>query len=235
MNKNRYIYDNEILDIIKRIKDFFKYREVFIENNPIFYRAQKGCICPIDDDLMPIPYKAERMFPLAYSAREGRANPKGISYLYLADNLHVALCEVRGWPGDYVSVAKLIANKDLKFVDFSSDETKSPLLDLVNFKFLASDNIEEIWGELNHAFSRPVSNNDDVAEYALTQMIAECVKNAGYDGLIYNSGYSSEECSGKNYVMFNKNVVNIQTAEVYYIKQVKVDYRQESSTYFYNS
>ena len=42
-------------------------------------------------------------------ARHGRANPRGIPYLYLANDQLTAISEVRPWVGCYVSIATLFS------------------------------------------------------------------------------------------------------------------------------
>lgn len=54
-------------------------------------------------DYFPTAYKPERMKPLRDSAREGRANPKGIPYLYIATDKETAMSEVRPWIGSIIS------------------------------------------------------------------------------------------------------------------------------------
>jgi hypothetical protein len=47
------------------------------------------------------------------------------------------------------------------------------------------------WWYINRSFSEPVTNSDDVADYAPTQVLAETFRSAGYDGIIYGSTLGS--------------------------------------------
>jgi hypothetical protein len=46
---------------------------------------------------------------------------------------------------------------------------------------------------INDAFAEPVTNTDDGADYAPTQILGELFKCAGYDGIRYKSKYSEFE------------------------------------------
>jgi len=63
------------------------------------------------------PFDTKRMKPLLGRAREGRANPKGIPYLYLATHRDTAVAEVRPWKGGAVSVGQFKIMRDLKLVN----------------------------------------------------------------------------------------------------------------------
>ncbi len=70
-------------------------------------------------DYFPTAYKPERVKPLRDSAREGRANPKGIPYLYVATKKETAMSEVRPWIGSIISTGFFVTTKELKLIDFS--------------------------------------------------------------------------------------------------------------------
>ena len=65
------------------------------------------------------------------------------------------------------------------------------------------------WHVLNKAFSLPVFQAEDVADYAPTQYIAEAFRAAKYDGIMYESKVGN----GKNVAIFdpaNAEVVSRQ-------------------------
>ncbi|MBR0599779.1 RES family NAD+ phosphorylase [Sinanaerobacter chloroacetimidivorans] len=230
MTENRYIFSAEILEIIKKINDFFVNRVEVVPVGSIMYRAQKG-VAGFDD--LPIPYGRDRMLPLDHKAREGRANPKGIPYIYLSNKEYIAISEVRSWNGDQVSLASFTNKRELRLIDFSSDDTPNLVINF-NISEMVSDNsIETLWGDINQSFSRPVTSNDDAAEYALTQMIAECVKNSGYDGLFYNSYFSKDNKEGKNIVIFDKNLLKLHKVTVYEIEGIDVRFNECTNPHFY--
>ena len=121
----------------------------------------------------------ERMKPLKDRAVEGRANPKGIPYLYLATNRETALAEVRPWIGSLISVGAFEILRELRIVNCSSDDH--------NIIYREEPPPEErekaVWVSIDRAFSRPVDPSDDVAAYVPTQILAELFKAEGYDGI----------------------------------------------------
>ncbi len=223
MTENRYIHSTEILEIFDKINDFFVQREEIIPVGSLMYRAQKGIV---DYDPSPIPYGINRMLPLDHEAREGRANPKGIPYIYLSNKINIAISEVRSWIGDDISLAVFSNKKELRLIDFSSDDTSHGIIDFNATEWLSDNSIETLWGDINQSFSRPISPTDNTAEYSLTQMIAESVKNKGYDGLFYNSGFSKDGREGKNIVIFNKKLLEIHSIHVYEVTGIDVSFRE---------
>ena len=88
-------------------------RTGFISEGSYLWRAQIGhdwypSDTPGEEQFAPL--SVERMKPPRDRGREGRANPKGISYLYLATHRDTAIAEVRPWVGSYVSAAQFILN-----------------------------------------------------------------------------------------------------------------------------
>src|SRR5258708_31702309 len=81
-------------------------REVIAQGSNL-WRAQVGFDWyPSSDEPgeeQPAPFGVDRMKPLRDRAREGRANPKGIPYLYLATDQDTAVAERRPWGGSDVS------------------------------------------------------------------------------------------------------------------------------------
>jgi hypothetical protein len=147
------------------------------------------------------PHEEKRMLPLPYRATEGRANPKGIPYLYVASDEKTAMSEMRPWVGDYLSVAEIKIVSDLILVDCSKSEFPEPRLGPLRPYSFES----EIWGFVNAAFSTPVTPDDDIADYAPTQAIAESFRGAGYRGVKYRSSVGD----GSNFVLFDLSDVEV--------------------------
>lgn len=128
----------------------------------------------------------KRMMPYSDKAKEGRVNPKGIPCLYTATNPHTALSEMKPRIGSYLTLGEFVTVKELAIVDFACERLQ-----------LADPNdgpTEEemdilVWEDLNDAFSEPVTDSDDIADYAPTQIVAELFRRAGYDGIRYKSKY----------------------------------------------
>jgi hypothetical protein len=73
-----------------------------------------------------IPFFEDRMKPLPSVAKDGRANPRGIGYLYLATTLATAGSELRPWLGASISVSQFQTNRELMLADCTADKKKWP-------------------------------------------------------------------------------------------------------------
>ena len=179
----------------------------------IFWRAQLGHDWRTVEE--PSPYKEEvtfspsRMKPRAERAPEGRANPKGIPCLYLSTTANAAMSEVRPWVGALVSVAQFKVMRPLTVVNCSVltgryielAYSKRTFDELVSGKTPSPDEFEKIvWAEIDTAFSEPVTESDDLAEYAATQTLAELFRSEGYDGVAYKSAFGED---GYNVALFD--------------------------------
>jgi len=129
-NKSRYILDDESKEFLKAVEDTCKSRIKTIPISYSLWRAQIGCDyvpeyqedAHVDD--VPVPFAFERMKPLIDSASEGRANPKGIPYLYVATDKETAMSEVRPSLGAILSIGKFKPTKELNVIDFSEHQGK---------------------------------------------------------------------------------------------------------------
>ena len=132
---------------------------------------------------------------------EGRANPRGISYLYLATNKTTALAEVRPWIGSKVSPGQFITIRNLKIVDLSI--SLDGINRLPNQKHASVDVWKEgTWRGISFVFARPISRDDDVSDYIPTQVLSEFFKTENYDGIAYRSSLDPD---GVNIALFNSD------------------------------
>ena len=121
------------------------------------------------------------MKPRRDRAYEGRVNPKGVPCLYTATNAETAMMETRPWAGSVLTVSELVLLKQVTLVDCTLPATFD--LDIKTQEQLESNS----WYVLNEAFSLPVFQAEDIADYAPTQYIAEAFRAAGYGGIMYTS------------------------------------------------
>lgn len=169
----------------------------------------------------PTPFSKERMKPKSTGATEGRANVKGIPALYAATVAETALSEMRPSRGQILSLAELQIIKAQRLVDMTLYGSSHTVFEIGgNPSQLKSnppdqDELEGIiWRNMDDAFAAPVERTDTSADYAATQNIAEVLKLAGWDGLIYRSFYGPK---GKNVVLFDleaAGVVNVTLRRV---------------------
>lgn len=197
--KNRYFPN---VNILEYLKDLLSEKVISFNSTHTFYRAREGV------------HKINEMGPPPYSlSTHGRANPKGIPYLYVATNELTCIAEIRPWVGEIITLAKITPLSSIKVIDLSISTTiESPFLvkDLRN-----SVEALNLINQLSKELSKPVSPNDSYLEYIPTQFLAESIKQLGYDGLVYRSSLGNE----KNVVFFDP-----QKIETTHVKQVKLNY-----------
>ena len=105
-------------------------------------------------DSKPLPPE-EMGAPPSLAAKDGRINPHGISYLYLANSVVTAIAEARPWVGADVSVGYFRLLRDQKLVNTSKDKKFIPL-PLLGRKYSEQEKEKGVWGGINESFSRPV-------------------------------------------------------------------------------
>jgi hypothetical protein len=156
--------------------------------------------------------------PLREKAVAGRANPHGISYLYLCNSPDTTLYETRVSYLDIVSIGvfEIKDVDEIKVVDFTqwqspfSDNITS-MVDFVKGKLL----LQKISGDL----SKPIRRFDSELEYVPTQFICEFIRYiTGADGIQFNS---SLHPGGINVVVFSDD--NIQCIEEQVHQVVKIE------------
>ena len=240
-NCTRYIFEKETSEFLKEILSSCKSRQRTIKSGTIFWRSQLGGdVRPVCDDEgneiadEPCPFPEERMRPLKFLANEGRANPKGIPYLYVATSKETAMSEVRPWIGSEISVAQFRVVKELTIIDCSENYTANPLF-FDNERGLYEPSVEEkeraVWAHIDKAFSEPVTQDDNHAYYAPTQIIAELFKKNGFDGVAYKSMLSD----GYNIAFFDPLVVEMLNCFLYEALKVSFSFEEIANPYFIKS
>ena len=138
-------------------------------------------------------------------ANHGRANPKGISYLYTARDQRTAISEVQPTIGQLVSVGKIKTKKSLKLFsfDFSDAYKHSGLMDIPLVKFkehmgMSFWELQIFFDVISDRYSRPALGNEE--SYYATQYLSEFIKNMGFDGIKFKSSLCRR---GSNIVLFD--------------------------------
>lgn len=155
-------------------------------------------------------------------ASNGRANPAGIPYLYLASEPQTAASEVRPHTGEKLSIAQFALKSSLEFVDLRHPRRSfSPLIEeigdeeqflklLIEIKFL-----EGLADEL----TRPVVPKSATLEYIPTQYLCEFIKQCGYDGVLYRSSVGN----GVNLALFDPIDAECQCVNSLAVAKVTVE------------
>jgi len=228
-HQSRYIHSTEVETFFQTVLKTAEGRIESFPKDSILWRAQLGHGWRFENEEVgeiPAPHEPERMHPTTGRATEGRANPKGIPYLYLASNRETALAEVRPWVGSYVSVGQFKIVREIKVVNCATDERKGFTF---YFKEPSPKKREEaVWSDIDKAFAKPVTPTDDVADYVPTQVLSELFKSEGFDGI----GYRSSLGDGYNITLFDINSAEIINCFLYEVNGIKFDFCEMANPYY---
>lgn len=182
----------------------------------LFYRAR------VHEDRLTI---SEMRAPPAKIVTAGRANPIGISYLYLAENEQTCIAEVRPSNGCMVSVATFKLKENLRFLDLTEPRKRACFLTQESENLIDSlihiDLLEIFATEL----SKPVLPNRSHLDYIPTQFLCEYFKAVcNFNGLIFNSSFGR----GKNIVLFDQSLVDDVSMNYYNISSIDHSYNRAS-------
>ena len=156
-------------------------------------------------------------------ASNGRANPAGIPYLYLASEPETAVAEIRPHTGDLACVAEFTI-PEIRTVDLRSPRgLVSPFIlsDAGEIGQLRAD--LPLLESLGEELTRPVLPHSAAIDYIPTQYFCEFIKNSGFDGVVYGSSvgegfnlalFDTQKGSGKNVTRYTVSKVSVETTPV---------------------
>lgn len=190
------------------------------ESESVFYRAR------ISEKLL----RAHEMGkPPADVASAGRANPVGIPYLYVAEDIDTCCQEVRPNNGATIYISELKAIKDLKLVDLTAPKVKIALLKFEEEEIELTLKCLSLLQQFSEELSKPVLPEKSHLDYIPTQFICEYLRTISsyqgvqsYDGIVFNSSYGS----GKNVVLFSDDIVTIEEPVAHTVTSVCVEVEQ---------
>ncbi len=228
--RTRFIYDRRVRRFLTAVAASAKRRVSHVQQGKALWRAQVGH--ELDereqDDVKydePVPFPAERMKPLQNTAHEGRVNPRGIPCFYTSSNKETAVAEVRPWLGALVSVAQLSPTRTLRLVNCG--EGHDGKFDVYFEEPAPVVRERAVWRAIGREFSKPVSPDPGIAEYAPTQILAEHFKKLGYDGVVYKSKLGS----GINVAVFDLDLLDIIDVRLYPVKTVSYEIGEIQNSY----
>jgi hypothetical protein len=209
-NTNRFFIENQFG--IETFKDILaSYRRLY-QKGKLFFRARNSDKIGLSAELMGRPP--------ANKATPGRANPTGISYLYLANDIKTTLYEVRAAIYDYVTVAAFELVEPINIVSLRNAERFSPFqLDDIE-KYLL---YEQFVRSLHNDLKKPLRRQDTELEYLPTQYLCELIKFLGYDGVEYSSSMNP---SGFNIALFSDSKVKCVSTKVFEVKSINYNYTE---------
>lgn len=228
-SKYRFIHSSEVNDFLENLKETLPVRARKIALDTICFRSQIGYdTYESEGQIGACGYPSERMKPTSKVRREGRANPKGISYLYLSNDGDTSLAELRPHKGELISLAEFRIARELNVVDCVS---RSKRYDLFGCYFNPPVSQEEIgdaiWSKIGSSFSKPVSNNDSSSDYVPTQVLAELFKSENFDGICFKSGMRE----GLNYLLFDIESADFIKSTVMETKSISYEFSEFTDHY----
>ncbi len=160
--------------------------------------------------------------PPPEKASAGRANPKGISYLYLSDTPETTLYEIRSTLFDYVTVGKFEAKKETKVLNlrnFVHDPMFWTENEEIEHFLIYSPFVDKFQEDL----SRPIRRGDSEIDYLPTQYLSEFIKSVGFEGVEFQSSLYKE---GYNLAIFRPENFECISVEVYEIKSLELKHEK---------
>ena len=241
---NRFILSDYWKKFVDNIVSTAKKRAKTLKKGKKLVRARIGTrwIQFDDDDEQPYPISPHEMGPPPKQlATAGRSNSEGIPYLYLATEIETAIAEIRPWIKSEVTIGFFEIISDLKIVDTSDDKPKNSFFlyeslnigkvdfnirKKPNHRYTSAEKEEYIWGDINSAFSRPISPNDSPLKYLPTQFLSEKLKIEGYDGVAYRSSLNEK---GYNITLFDPQKAKCLACRMYEIKKITYDFEESGN------
>ena len=151
-------------------------------------------------------------------ANEGRANRTGVSFLYCATDEYTAISEVRPHPSDIVSIAKFTTKSNLKLFDLSYPH-------LINY-YHCETSLKNLrtYATIAKIFNVATPPSQK-GRYLVTQLIANAIRQLGYDGIIFSSTVGT----GNNIVIFTPEKASVVEGSEYVvnIRSVSYKYKEE--------
>lgn len=205
--ENRFFLLNKAnLDAIEETLPFRTYVK-----GKIFYR------CRISDNENGYP-KEQMGKPHPKSSREGRANPKGIPYLYVTQSEQTSLYEARVTYLDYATIADFRLKENINVITLRTTYQVSPFLEDFSIeKYIKNKTFIDL---LEEELSKPLRRYDDELDYLPTQYLCEYIKHLGYDGVEFGSAMHEE---GINLVIFNDEKLEIVRTRVFEVSKIEIN------------
>ena len=235
----RYIYEHEVEKFLDAVIETTISRTAPLKAGSILWRAQLGSDWRIRDEGSAeeleeeIPFFEARMKPLPSLVKDGRANPRGIAYLYLATNSTTAGSELRPWLGATISMSQFRTKRELRLVDCTEDRKKWPFKGFTSemevIPWPPEDFESVVWGDIAYSMSTPYSPEESGLHYVPTQIIAERLRHDGFDGIVYRSLLA---VGGTNIVLFDVKDADPINFALYTVQKVAYTIEQSDNTWF---
>ncbi len=207
ISANRYFLKQTIdLTLLEKL---LRILEKTYSKGKIFYRAR---ISSKDGFAL-----SEMGKPPVDKATPGRANPRGIPYLYVSAGQKTTEYECRSSYLDYLTVGTFKLKDNMSVISLRNTQEISPFAleeEVENYvihqKYLA---------RLERELSKPVRRYDKELDYLPTQYLCEYVKSLGYDAIEYGSALHK---GGINLAIFDDSKIECKGVDVYEVDSMEL-------------
>lgn len=216
--KNRNRYHTKLLNF-KILEKYCSYIRKIYKAGTIFYRARIS-----NEDGFPTN---EMSAPPLGKSSEGRANARGITCLYLANDIQTTFHEVRAGAFNYVTVGTFRLKEDITIVNLRSITEISPFIEDLDFLDHAIN--QEFLRNLNFEMSKPLRKSDSNLDYVPTQYITDYIKNIEHDGVQEYAGIEYEStmnADGYNLAIFDPELFECIEVKVYEIGGLTYNWKE---------
>lgn len=215
--KEDLIYENRFFpkggkEFLERLEQIFP-ALLYMKEIPQFFRAR------ISNEILPIDQMGK---PPKDVASVGRANPVGISYLYVASNIKTAIAEVRPQQKDSVCIATFEPSEDFRLLDLRNPMKRLSPFELASLEIEASEihrNLAYLVN-LGNELSKPIKSAKAKLDYLPTQFLCEFIKHSPsrFDGVVYKSSVGD----GFNLAIFDDEKVKmLEDVELHCVDEIK--------------
>lgn len=142
------------------------------------------------------------------SAKEGRLNGDGISFLYTCRDIRTVIYELRPTRNEKVSVAEFLVKRDLVFADLTH----------YNSRKIENQRLSDLVSLIAEEFSTPHYAGHN---YAFTQYLAGQFMDMEFDGVIFGSSLDIE---GENFVFFYPKDCEAINSRLYFVDDISIKY-----------
>ena len=208
LSKQRFFFDKED-PLLKTISKYASQMEEVLNKDSTVYRSRIMTDDMMfedsknDDSNFPVLNKKEIGAPPSHCANAGRLNPEHISYLYVSNTPICSISELRPAIKTLVAVGKGNINRDVKCLSF----LRCPQECDEKYELQALQ--ATIW-QFGTVVNNPI-------EYTATQVIAEFIKEIGYQGIVYPSSQTKDKI---NYLLFDPEACDFVSTSSYSIENI---------------
>lgn len=223
---NRFFLKNELYDKIfnhrtdsapSKLFTILEQLEHEVVPEEHFYRAR------ISDDPLSAPQMGP---PPANKTTAGRANPKGISYVYVADNIDTCISEVRPYKGSDIYVSEFRTVDRRRIIDLTDPRKAFSIIPFSESEYGEVLAIIELLESFSLQLSIPIKPHLSELDYIPTQFICEYIKSLGsYEGIMFNSSFGK----GHNLVFFDGEHFDISPPERFNLCTIDFNYEKRAA------